>query len=198
MRARSPSREPPERLDEGSTARTATVRPRSRHSETSADRSVDLPAPGGPVTPTRCAGASPPSSEGETSARSAAAASRSARFSITLRAVGAAERSPDRSRLPSSAGSAAMGRRTLAKQVGEAGGGGGAAARAPVVGAAKRGLGRQRTAGNEGLRGGGGAPSLRPPRAVQSLTPRPPRFGRTTAGPAWSSLRRAPAPRLAT
>src|ERR671915_1326689 len=153
MRARSPSREPPERLDEGSTARTATVRARSRHSETSADRSVDLPAPGGPVTPTRCAGASPPSSEGEISARSAAAASRSARFSITLRAVGAAERSPDRSRLPSSAGSAAMGRRTLAKRVGEAGGGGGAAARAPRVARCERGgRWRRRTAGG----GGGG------------------------------------------
>src|SRR3712207_7002894 len=45
---------PPERREEGSTASTATVRPRARHSATSADSSVDLPAPGGPVTPTRC------------------------------------------------------------------------------------------------------------------------------------------------
>ena len=47
------------------------ARPRAT-AATSADSSVDLPAPGGPVTPTRCAGASPPSAAGETSASSAA------------------------------------------------------------------------------------------------------------------------------
>ena len=59
---------------------------------TSADRSEDLPAPGGPVTPTRWAGASPPSASGETSASSAAARSRPAgeRSSIRFRAAGAA------------------------------------------------------------------------------------------------------------
>ena len=52
IRTRSPSSEPPERLEDGSTASTATVLPPSRHSPTSAESSVDLPAPGGPVTPT--------------------------------------------------------------------------------------------------------------------------------------------------
>ena len=45
--------------DDGSTATTATVRPASRSSAISAATSVDLPAPGGPVIPTRCA---PPAS----------------------------------------------------------------------------------------------------------------------------------------
>ena len=51
IRARSPSSAPPERLDVGSTASTATVRPAARQADVSADSSVDLPAPGGPVTP---------------------------------------------------------------------------------------------------------------------------------------------------
>ena len=63
------------------------------------------PAPGGPVTPTTCAGASPPSRAGETSASSAATCSRAAgvRFSIRFSAAGAAARSRSRSRAPSSA-----------------------------------------------------------------------------------------------
>ena len=109
MRARSPSSEPPERLRTGRPpARRRFARP-PRHTATSADSSVDLPAPGGPVTPIRCAGASPPSAAGETSASRAPAASRPAgeRSSIRFRAAGAAERSPSRRRRPSSTGSAA-------------------------------------------------------------------------------------------
>ena len=41
--------------DDGSTATTATVRPAARSSAISAATSVDLPAPGGPVIPTRWA-----------------------------------------------------------------------------------------------------------------------------------------------
>ena len=112
IRARSPSSEPPERLEDGSTASTATVRPASRQAATRAESRVDFPAPGGPVTPTRCAGASPPSAAGETSTSSARAAARppAERSSIRFSAAGAAERSPSRRRRPSSAGStAAMG-----------------------------------------------------------------------------------------
>ena len=68
IRARSPSSAPPERFDDGSTASTATLRPPARQPRTSALSSVDLPAPGGPVTPTTCAGASPPSAAGDTAA----------------------------------------------------------------------------------------------------------------------------------
>ena len=105
IRARSPSSAPPERLEVGSTASTATVRPSSRQARASALSSVDLPAPGGPVTPTTCAGASPPSRAGETSASSAAICSRAAgaRFSTRFSAAGAAVRSRSRSRAPSSA-----------------------------------------------------------------------------------------------
>ena len=52
------------------------LRPSARHARVSADSSVDLPAPGGPVTPTTCAGASPPSRAGATSASSAAISGR--------------------------------------------------------------------------------------------------------------------------
>ena len=41
--------------EDGSTATTATVRPALRSSAMSAATSVDLPAPGGPVIPTRWA-----------------------------------------------------------------------------------------------------------------------------------------------
>ncbi len=41
--------------DEGSTATTATVLPCSRSAAMSVATSVDFPAPGGPVMPTRCA-----------------------------------------------------------------------------------------------------------------------------------------------
>ena len=47
--ARSASSDPPERLDDdGSTASTATVRPRRRHSGSSAERSVDSRRPAAP------------------------------------------------------------------------------------------------------------------------------------------------------
>ncbi len=49
-----------------------------RHACSSAESSVDLPAPGGPVIPITCPGASPPSAWGETSRSSAADCSRSA------------------------------------------------------------------------------------------------------------------------
>ena len=58
IRARSPSSAPPERREVGSTASTATDRPRARHSATSRESSEDLPTPGGPVMPTMWAGAS--------------------------------------------------------------------------------------------------------------------------------------------
>ena len=99
IRIRSPSSAPPERLDVGSTASTATVRPSARQARASADSNVDLPAPGGPVTPTMCERGSPPA----TAPSSAAISSRCRRFSIRLRAAGAAARSPSRSRAPSSA-----------------------------------------------------------------------------------------------
>src|SRR3954452_18465527 len=55
IRTRSPRSAPPVIGDDGSTATTATLRPRSRNSAMSAATSVDFPAPGGPVIPTRCA-----------------------------------------------------------------------------------------------------------------------------------------------
>ena len=55
MRTRSPSSAPPVIGLDGSTAITATVRPALRTSAISDATSVDLPAPGGPVIPTRCA-----------------------------------------------------------------------------------------------------------------------------------------------
>ena len=105
IRARSPSSAPPERFEVGSTASTATVRPSARQARTSSDKSDDLPAPGGPVTPTTCAGASPPSAAGETARSSAATSSAppGARFSTRLSTEGAAVTSRARSRSPSSA-----------------------------------------------------------------------------------------------
>ena len=92
IRARSPSSAPPERFDEGSTASTATLRPSLRQPATSALSSVDLPAPGGPVTPTMCAGASRPRAAGETAPSRAEISGRAAadRFSTRLSAAGAA------------------------------------------------------------------------------------------------------------
>src|SRR5687767_10552771 len=46
---------PPVYGDEGSMARIPTRRPCARQAPVSALSSVDLPLPGGPVTPTRCA-----------------------------------------------------------------------------------------------------------------------------------------------
>ncbi len=55
IRTRSPSNAPPVIGEDGSTATTAAVRPASRSAARSDATSVDLPAPGGPVMPTRCA-----------------------------------------------------------------------------------------------------------------------------------------------
>ena len=49
---RSPSSAPWVNGDDGSIERTATVRPAARRFLMSAPMSVDLPAPGAPVTPT--------------------------------------------------------------------------------------------------------------------------------------------------
>ena len=78
IRARSPSSDPPERRELGSTASSATLRPRARQAAISAESKVDLPAPGGPVTPTTWPAASPPSSAGDSARISSAASSRSA------------------------------------------------------------------------------------------------------------------------
>ena len=55
IRTRSPSSAPPETGLDGSMAITPTRFPALRSTEIRAETSVDLPAPGGPVTPTRCA-----------------------------------------------------------------------------------------------------------------------------------------------
>ncbi len=55
IRMRSPRMAPPVTGLDGSMASTATARSALRASATSADTSVDLPLPGGPVTPTSCA-----------------------------------------------------------------------------------------------------------------------------------------------
>ena len=55
IRTRSPSNAPPENGDDGSTASTPTRRCCARSSRTSSDVVVDLPTPGGPVSPTTCA-----------------------------------------------------------------------------------------------------------------------------------------------
>src|SRR3954454_6941399 len=52
MRTRSPSRAPPEKGEDGSTARTPTRLPPRRSSVTRALVAVDLPTPGEPVIPT--------------------------------------------------------------------------------------------------------------------------------------------------
>ncbi len=52
MRTRSPSTAPPEKGEDGSTATTAARSPEARMQATRRSTSVDLPAPGGPVTPT--------------------------------------------------------------------------------------------------------------------------------------------------
>src|SRR3954451_7777543 len=52
MRTRSPSRAPPEKGDDGSTARIPTRFSARRSSPTRADVDVDLPTPGAPVMPT--------------------------------------------------------------------------------------------------------------------------------------------------
>ncbi len=55
MRVLSPRIEPPVRVDEGSTASTATLCPASVRYVPSASIVVDLPAPGAPVMPSRTA-----------------------------------------------------------------------------------------------------------------------------------------------
>src|SRR4051794_4359163 len=112
MRARSPSSEPPLRFEDGSTASTATVLSLARQRDTSADSREDLPAPGGPVTPTRWERSAPAPAPAPATAPSSAAAPsrpRGERSSIKLRAAGAAARSPAASRRPSSSGSGCAG-----------------------------------------------------------------------------------------
>ncbi len=53
IRIRSPSSAPPVNGDVGSTATTATRRPWDRKVATTRSVTVDLPAPGGPVSPMR-------------------------------------------------------------------------------------------------------------------------------------------------
>src|SRR5262245_32879023 len=53
IRVLSPRMEPPERFDDGSTARTATLCPAAVRRVPSASMNVDLPTPGTPVIPTR-------------------------------------------------------------------------------------------------------------------------------------------------
>ncbi len=55
MRVLSPRMLPPVRVDDGSTASTATRWPRSVSIVPSASMNVDLPTPGTPVIPTRVA-----------------------------------------------------------------------------------------------------------------------------------------------
>ena len=96
IRARSPSSDPPLSRELGSTARTATDNSLARHPATSLESSVDLPTPGGPVTPTMWAAASAPSAAGEMSASSALASARAAGELLSTRfaTAGAALRSP--------------------------------------------------------------------------------------------------------
>ena len=55
MRVLSPRIEPPVRVEDGSTASTATLWPSAVSREPSASMAVDLPTPGTPVIPTRTA-----------------------------------------------------------------------------------------------------------------------------------------------
>ena len=55
MRMRSPRTAPPVKGLDGSTAMTPTLAPSARSLAVSLSTSVDLPAPGGPVTPSTCA-----------------------------------------------------------------------------------------------------------------------------------------------
>src|SRR3954447_13213788 len=100
IRTRSPSSDPPETFEDGSTAGAAPAAPLPRHSGSSADSSDDLPAPGGPVRPIRWDRGSVPASSSSARACSRPPGERS---SMTLSAAGAALRSPSRSRRPSSA-----------------------------------------------------------------------------------------------
>src|SRR5262245_13766185 len=90
MRMRSPSSAPPVNGLVGSTATTPTFLPAARQAPASSEISVDFPAPGGPVTPTRCAFPTAP----ESAASSAAAARGS--FSTTVSARASAGMSPER------------------------------------------------------------------------------------------------------
>src|SRR3954447_13140943 len=74
MRVLSPRMDPPERGLDGSTARTATLWPRSMRWSPNASMNVDLPAPGAPLIPIRAA----PPVRGISSSSSSLAATRSA------------------------------------------------------------------------------------------------------------------------
>src|SRR5690606_19217602 len=92
MRARSPRSAPPLRGLDGSTASTPTVRPCARSSPTSAETSVLLPTPGGPVMPKvrEACGASARSCERSSTMRGSAS---ERRFSTSEIAVAIALRS---------------------------------------------------------------------------------------------------------
>ncbi len=96
MRTRSPSSAPPVIGLDGSTAMTATVRPTRRTSTIKAATSVDLPDPGGPVIPTRCARPAVGYN------RRSAASPTADRFSTAVRRRASASRSPSTAALASS------------------------------------------------------------------------------------------------
>ena len=87
IRMRSPSSAPPVTGDEGSTAKTATRKPLLRYSEINAPVVVDLPTPGGPVTP--ISKADPESGKPESNSLNSGVPS-----SITLSALPKARTSP--------------------------------------------------------------------------------------------------------
>src|SRR4051812_18793201 len=101
IRVLSPRIEPPERDDDGSTARTATLEPAAVRSTPSWSMKVDLPTPGTPLIPTRRA----PPACGRSSTSSSCAASRwsARRDSTSVMARDIARRLPARTP-PTSAG----------------------------------------------------------------------------------------------
>ena len=96
IRVLSPRIEPPERAEEGSTASTATLSPRSIRNMPKASMKVDLPTPGVPDRPMRSASRPDPASA---SISAVARARWSARLlSTRVMARASARRSPARTR----------------------------------------------------------------------------------------------------
>src|SRR5262249_18793397 len=102
-RARSPRSAPPVRSLLGSVARIATVSPRARRTRTSASISELLPAPPGPVSPTRSV--LPARASAAAATRSATASKRSGSDSASESSRASARRSPPSMRSSSAAGS---------------------------------------------------------------------------------------------
>src|SRR6187200_948451 len=96
MRTRSPSSAPPVIGLDGSTATTPTDRPAALTRSISDATSVDLPEPGGPVIPTRCARPAVGYS------RRMAASATAVRFSTAVSSRASARRSPPTAALASS------------------------------------------------------------------------------------------------